>query len=165
MVVKKDKPKLILKSLDIEVALSYLFDYRRNIIIPNLSWGIGIHECDIFIIRTNSGYAIECEIKISKSDLLNDANKKHDHSDNRIKEFYFAIPEYLYESCKDFIPKHAGIITCEIYRNKPKATIVRKPIANKNARKLTQEEQFKIAKLGLLRVWRLKEKLCNLNKK
>ena len=161
----KSKPKLILKSLDIEVALSYLFDYRRNIIIPNLSWGIGIHECDIFIIRSSSGYAIECEIKVSKADLVKDAKKNHDHSDNRIKEFYFAIPEYLYESCKDLIPKHAGIITCEIYRNKPKATIVRNPIINKNARKLTIEEQFKITKLGCLRVWRLKEKLSNLNKK
>lgn len=164
---KKSKVKTKTVSLiEMEIALSNLFSYTKSIIVPNISWGFNIHECDLFIIKS-SGYAIEIEIKRSLQDTKNDANKKHDHSDNRIREFYFAIPIELYESCRDLIPKHAGIITIgktkygKIYR----ALIERKATINNNSRKLTIEEQLKIARLGTLRIWNLKKKLLNLQNK
>lgn len=154
--------------IDMELSISHLFDYRRNIIVPNLSWGFSMHECDLFIVR-ESGYAIEVEIKRSKSDLLKDFKKGHNHEDrlNRICEFYYAIPTELYDSCKDMIPETSGIILCENVlkwdkKIKHTAKIIKKPKRIKNARKLTSDEILKVARLGALRIWSLKEKLSNL---
>lgn len=54
--------------LEMEIAIAELFDIRKNIIVPNLSWEFGIHECDLFIFR-DSRYCIVVEIKRSKQDL------------------------------------------------------------------------------------------------
>jgi hypothetical protein len=164
-IVKKPKTKTV-SLIEMEIALSNFFDCKKSLIVPNISWGFNIHECDLFIIRS-SGYAIEVEIKRSVADTKNDLNKKHDHSDNRIREFYFAIPIELYDSCKDFIPSHAGIITIgkTEYGKIYKANIERNATINKNSRRLTLEEQLKVARLGTLRIWNLKKKIVILNKK
>lgn len=135
--------------------------------MPNISWGlVGMHECDLFII-TKAGIATEVEIKISKSDLLADFKKGHNHADKsgRITYLYYAMPETMYEKCKSLIPLEAGILTCHrtdwdsgrIYVKEQ-----RKPVRRKNARKLTTEEQFKVARLGCLRIMPLKEKIVKL---
>jgi hypothetical protein len=130
-----------------------------------------MHECDLFFIQKN-GYAFEVEIKRSKSDLLADFKKGHDHKDkkNRIKELYFAIPKNLYESCKDIIPKNAGILVCEKWLHDDGREIVsvytkRQAVKVKGAQKLTLEEQLSVARLGCLRIWKLKEKLIALQNK
>lgn len=67
----KDKPSdkgVNISLLEMEIAIANLFDIRKNIIVPNISCGLGIHECDLFIVR-NSGYCIEVEIKRSEQDL------------------------------------------------------------------------------------------------
>ena len=149
-------------TIEMEEAISRLFGIRTHIIVPNISWGlVGMHECDVFIVKT-SGCAVEVEIKRSKSDLLADFKKKHNHDDERIKEFYYALPDKLLETCEELIPEHAGIIEC---RRNPwskgivKASIKRKAKIRKGYRKLTMEEQFKVAKLGTMRIWSLKQKL------
>jgi hypothetical protein len=150
-----------------ELAIAKYFGIRTHIIVPNLSYGLdGMHECDLFILRS-SNYAIEVEIKRSKSDLLNDFKKKHDHGDERICELYFAIPIELLNSCEEHIPKHCGIIICEYktYGKVLRARIHRNAIRNKNSRKLTSEEQFKVARLGAMRIWSLKEKIVKLQNK
>ena len=74
----------------------------------------------------------------------------------------------LYESCKDLIPEGAGIITCYRYYNtyRKKEQILahtkRSAMRIKGARKLTNEEQFKIAVLGCMRIFNLKEKIVKL---
>lgn len=154
-----------------EIAIANLFGIRKNIIVPNISWGFGMHECDVFLIK-KSGVAVEIEIKRSKSDLLADFKKGHNHKDrqNRITEFYYAFPENLYESCKDLVPENAGIIVCYRYvdykkENRVSATIKRQPKRIKGARKLTLEEQLRVAKLGTMRIWSLKQKIIkNVNK-
>jgi hypothetical protein len=163
----KRKPKVrVPTTIEMEEAISRLFGIRTNIIVPNISWGLpGMHECDVFIVK-KSGYAVEVEIKRTKADLLADFKKKHDHSDVRIREFYYALPEKLLETCTELIPEHAGIISCYksqwATRNDIYATIKRKPKIRKDARKLTQEEQFKVAKLGTMRIWTLKNKIIKL---
>jgi hypothetical protein len=161
--IPKDKP---ITTIEMEEAISRYFGIRTNIIVPNISWGLpGMHECDVFIVK-KTGYVIEVEIKRSKPDLLADFKKKHNHSDVRIKEFYYALPEKLIESCTEFIPEHAGIISCARSkwktRNSVYSTVIRDPKPRKDARKLTQEEQFKIAKLGCMRIWTLKNKIIKL---
>lgn len=148
-----------------EVAIANYFGIRQHIIVPNISWGFGMHECDLFIIK-KSGVVVEVEIKRSKSDLLADFKKGHNHHDrqNRITELYFALPEELYESCKDLIPEGAGIITCYRWTDYKKrerlgAQTKRSPKRIKRARKLTEQEQLRIARLGTMRIWSLKQKI------
>ena len=153
-------------TVEMEDAISRLFGIRTHIIVPNVSWGLpGMHECDVFIIK-KSGYAVEVEIKRTKSDLLADFQKKHNHDDERIREFYYALPEKLLETCEELIPEHAGIISCYTSqwsnRNDVYATIKRKAEVRKGSRKLTLEEQFKVAKLGTMRIWSLKKKIIKL---
>lgn len=142
-------------TLKMEVALSAYFNYRANIIVPNISWGFGIHECDLFVLRP-SGYTTEVEIKISKSDLMADFKKKHTHSDKRIQNMYYALPLDLYEVCKDLIPEHAGILTVS---ESSKVSCKRIAIKRKDAVPLSLKEQLAIARLGTLRVWKLKQKM------
>ena len=163
MTVRKRTPKeKPITTIEMEVAISNKFGFRTNIIVPNVSWGLhGMHECDIFIIKS-SGYCIEVEIKRSKSDLLADFKKGHHHIDKRIKEFYYCLPESLMKTCEEHIPKGAGIITCRRYGNGVHATIFRDPTPRRDAVKLTNAEQFKVAKLGTMRIWSLKNKIIKL---
>lgn len=163
-----------IKTIEIEIALAKYFDVRKNIIVPNISFGLsGMHECDMFVI-SKAGFVTEVEIKISKADFMKDFEKGHNHKDrqNRIKYFYYAMPIDLYDKVKDLIPEHAGILTCERLKNYlriefVKVIEVRKPQMIAKARKLTDEEQFKVTKLGCMRIFSLKSKnikLINDNK-
>ena len=106
---KKEKP---ITTIEMEVAIAKMFGIRTHIIVPNVSWGFGMHECDLFLIK-KSGVAVEVELKRSKSDLLADFEKRHGHIDrqNRITEFYYGMPEDMYEKCKDLIPENAGLLS------------------------------------------------------
>lgn len=156
------KPNNLVSLYEMECAISDLFEYRRCVIVPNISWGFKIHECDMLVIR-NTSYAVEIEIKRSISDLKADFKKKHDHSDDRIKELYYAVPEELLESSTELIPEHAGIISIEYYRKKYRAVIIRKAKINKS-RRLTAEEILRISHLGTMRIWSLKKKIIKLQK-
>ena len=161
------KPKPI-TTIEMEESISRFYGVRTHIIVPNISWGLpGMHECDMFIIK-KSGYSVEVEIKRTKSDLLADFKKGHNHSDKRIKEFYYAIPKTLLKTCEELIPKHAGIITCERSewgKKLVQCRLHRDCVPSKTARKLTTEEQFKVARLGTMRIWSLKNKIIKLQNK
>ncbi len=110
--VRKKTVKNIVPSItEIELAIAKYYGTREHIIVPNISWGFnGLHECDLFIIKRNA-YTVEVEIKRSKADLLNDFKKKHKHKSNKIREFFYAIPDKDFENWKKYIPIHAGILT------------------------------------------------------
>ena len=159
---KPEKPKKI-STIEIEESLARYFNFKVNVIVPNISWGLGVHECDIFVIR-QSNYAIEVEIKISLSDLKAESKKGHTHSSTKIREFYYAIPNDLLDSCIEHIPPHAGILTCERnkYNDIVKTNIYRKAKINTKARKLTDKEVLKACHLGTMRIWSLKRKIIGL---
>lgn len=95
---------------EIEYAVIKNINVRQHYVIRNLSWGIhNLHECDILKL-TKSGYATEYEIKISRSDLLRDKDKKHGHSSPYIKELYFVVPYHLIDFAHKNIPDRAGLI-------------------------------------------------------
>jgi hypothetical protein len=177
MSVKNSRKKTTKKAItvtEIELAIARKYGTREHIIVPNISWGFDMHECDMFIIKRN-GYAVEVEIKRTKGDLLADFKKKHEHKSNKIREFYYAIPEKYVAQWMEYIPEHAGIYSYdkheeEIWDSKARRwTGKTKWVVsikhwkdakiNKTAMKLTVEEQFKIARLGCLRIWNLKQKL------
>lgn len=61
------------------------------------------------------------------------------------------------EQCKDLIPEYAGVFTITKYEDKGFARCV-KSAPKKQCRKLSTEEQLKIARLGVMRIWNLKQK-------
>lgn len=150
---------------EMECALANWFDYRVNLIVPNVYWGFGydMHECDLLIV-SKAGYVTEVEIKISRADLKADAKKSHGHENQRIKYLYFAVPTALEEAALEFAPERAGII---VVRNDfpgadrvgPRCRRVREPSAIKHVSKMTDRERYKVARLGALRIWKLKRKL------
>lgn len=155
--------------MEIEHAIAKWFDTRQHIIVPNISYGWDFkREFDIFAIK-KTGYAVEVEIKRTKSDLKKDLLKEHQHKTNKIKELYFAIPDECIDEWKEFIPERAGILgyyrTSFVYKyqteNSVHVSCRKYPKANKEAKKLTIEEQLKIARLGCMRIWNLKKMLIN----
>ena len=154
-----------LTTIEIEEKLARFFNYRQNIIVPNISWGFYIHECDLLILR-RSGHLLEVEIKVTRADLKKDQRKEHGHIDhnNRIKELWFAIPEYLQDSI-DCIPERAGILV--LSRNNDmgphlNCRVIKEARVNNQAVKLCLDEKLAIARLGTLRIWSLKRKIIDM---
>jgi hypothetical protein len=144
--------------LDIEIAMAHYFNPRVNLIVPNISWGMMIHECDLLIL-TPSNYAYEVEIKVSKYDLIKDKEKRHKHQSDKIKKLYFAIPNYLLESCLEHIPERAGILTVAHKKyNLSSVKKIREAQVNSNYQ-FTVGDRYMIARLGVMRTWRLREQI------
>ena len=145
---------------DIEIIVARHFNWRQNIIVPNISWGLlnWGHEVDVLIIHP-SGWADEVEIKVRASDIRADTKKRHRQRgrEDILKRLWFAVPENL--SDHPDIPDDAGILA---YRKLDGGAILitkRGPRSNKYARKLTKPEIEKALHLGCMRIWHLKEAL------
>lgn len=139
---------------EVEIAVANYFCYRRNIIVPNISWGMGLrYEADVVVLRP-SDYAVEIEIKVSAADIKADLKKKYQHDSNLFCELWFAVPEELTEHPD--IPKHAGVLSVgKLGRVK----VIRKPKRNKAGKKWTQEQRGKLLHLASMRTWTLKQNL------
>jgi hypothetical protein len=146
-----------MKCLDIEVAVATYFQPRQHfVIIPNAAWGLGFrHELDLLIVR-KSGYAIEVEIKVSRSDLKRDVLKRHGHQSRYIKELYFAVPEKLVEAAKEFAPERAGIIGVGDAVDGHPCHTHRPSTPNRDALPFNDRMMKDAARLGALRIWDLK---------
>lgn len=145
--------KFNISTEEIESVIANHFGVRTNLIVPNISWGFGIHECDLLIV-SKAGYCTEVEIKISAADLKKDLSKGHKHKSNKIKYLYFAIPSYL-ANYVEFIPVNAGIF---VITSKHRVFCIAKPVQNSSCRAITLQEQYEVARLGALRIWGLKNK-------
>jgi len=144
---------------DMELIISRYFGQRQYSMVPNVSWGLGFrHEIDLLVVR-KSGYAIEVEIKVSISDLRADLKKGHGHRSCKLKQLYFALPEYLMPKALEYIPEGAGIIIVRWHERwkRWRAEIAKSAPTNKNARKLTDDEISKLGRLAIYRLWTLKE--------
>ena len=147
-----------------ELALVSYLNYRQNLIVPNVYWGMDIHECDLLVV-SKAGYLTEVEIKITRADLRADAKKGHGHRSRIIKRLFFALPECL-ESSIEFVPERAGIILVRPMKKddidagwSPYCREIRPAQRNKAAGKISDHDRYKIARLGTLRIWGLKRKL------
>ncbi len=158
----KPIPKRKLKALDIEIAMADYYGIRQYTIIPNISWGLGVHECDLLIMN-KLGWCTEIEIKVSKADLIKDLDKKHNHKSDKIKNLWFAVPSDLIDDALTNVPAHAGIYAVVyIPRNKVKkyrVDVIRPSVINKDARALIEAEILQFYRLGCMRIWGLKKKL------
>jgi hypothetical protein len=162
-------------TLEMEVELANYLNHRVNIVVPNVSWGMFSHECDL-VRLTPAGYCSEIEIKVSLSDLKKDKEKRHNHMDggvygygtNKIKYLYFAIPEYL-EPHIGHIPERAGILVAREYSDyydndlsKIRIEEIRAPQKQCNY-KFSEKERIKLLSLMAMRIWGLKRKLAKCN--
>jgi len=150
---------------DIEILVARHFGYRRNLIVPNVSWGLGFrHELDILIVSP-VGWAMEIEIKVSLSDLKADRHKRHLHGSPKLRQLYFAVPETLEGQAIELIPERAGLI---VIRDDPKyryrVDIAKAAGINSMARKLTPAEITKLGHLAAMRIWSLKEVIYRLQR-
>ena len=153
---------------DITTALINYYDPRKVFIIPNVSWGWNIHECDLFVVNNNR-FGYEIEIKISIADLKHDAVKNHQHMDkhNRIKYLWFAVTdEMIDKGCQQYIPEGAGIFSVGYKKVRYNGAdgkyfdvkVIRNPTAVPNHRKITDEEMLSLGRLSMIR-------MCSLIKK
>lgn len=152
---------------DIEIAVWKHFQRDVHVIVPNASWGAGVHECDLLML-SKSDYLTEVEIKVSKGDLKRDGAKGHGHNSELIKKLYFAMPQRLYlrkgevdKGVVDLVPARAGILIVQkdALADYYYVSTVREPQSNSGARPVTEIEKFQILRLGALRIWDLKQRL------
>lgn len=150
-----------MKTIDMEIAVMQWLDIRKNLIVPNVSFGMGLHECDILSL-TKSGYATEVEIKISRADLLKDKHKSHGHESKRIKSLYFAVPEKLKELALAEIPERSGLLVVH-WRSAKKlgyyVTTAREPVVDKYAEKWNDRDRMNLSRLGTMRILGLKQNI------
>lgn len=150
-----------LTTLEMEIAIFAWADIRRKTVVHGVRWGAMPHECDVLIL-SKAGYATEVEIKVSKQDILAEKKKKHNHESNKVKYFYFAVPERLVEFALENIPERAGLLSV---RNMKNVRVVRKPKKNKKCRKWTKQEICGLRRLGTMRIMNLKYNILKLTNK
>lgn len=165
--------------LDIECAIMREFDFRQNLIVPNVSNMMMIvpFETDMLVL-TKSGYAYGFEIKISKSDLKADFKKpQHAKFDEphrvsgkkglerfygKFKHFSYAVPEQLKECALELIPDFCGLWVFQ----KNKYPIPNRFYQAREPKKLfdykwSESQRYELARLGTMRIYALKHALSN----
>ena len=149
-----------IRTSEIEVAVAMHFNQRLCLIIPNISFGFNIHECDLLIVNPNR-FLYEVEIKTSFSDFKADFKKIHQHADrrNRIKGFYYAVPEYLVERVRPLLPEHAGLIVVESREFGQRAEVLKRCKYSKTVKPITDSDLMTLQRLALLRLWEYKRVL------
>ncbi len=149
---------------------SSLYDWRRYITVPNVSWGLGIDEADL-IALSDSGWLTEIEIKISLADLRAEAKKyKYKRGQSRtaselIQKRYIAIPRDILRQkrrwleietdIKPLLPEGFWLIIVDIAERavSSRARIEIPAPKNPRARMLDGGERLKLMRLGYLRFW------------
>lgn len=163
-----------IKTPELELLVAEFFGIRKNLIIPNLSWGIKLnYEADLTIV-TRAKCCYEVELKVSKSDLIAESKKKiNAHKGSIYKRFYYAMPDYIYDE-KLITNADAGVLLAKwipewkhyTFTRKAhwKINEIKKP-KNKKTDKLTDEQYLKLLELQAMRVWSMKRKFVKLSKK
>lgn len=119
------------------------------------------HECDILSVSKNM-FLREVEIKVSVSDFKADFQKKHQHIDENIRQFYYAVPSYILDKIKDLVPENAGILVAELVEkvNRNEKTIsnwkikkYKSPKSNNLAKPIDDKKLNAIFRIGYLKYW------------
>jgi hypothetical protein len=162
------------RCVDIEIAIMKEFDFRQNLIVPNVSNMMMLvpFETDMLVLTKNN-YAYGFEIKISKSDLKADFKKpQHAKFDephrvsgkrglerfySKFKYFNYAVPEQLKECALELIPDFCGlwIYAKYEYPKQFKFYLEREPKKLFDY-KWSEKQRYELARLGTMRIYALK---------
>jgi hypothetical protein len=154
----------------LEIIAARHFNYRTNLIVPNISWGLGLnYEADLLVVNDRR-FVKEIEIKISFSDLKADISKNKFIAQcftEKIKQFYYLISPNLEKRVKDIldiIPEFAGLLLAsEISYSDGKKyfriKLIKSSKVNRRARPLSSTEYNHLLHLASMRIWTLKEHL------
>lgn len=154
----------------IEIGIANFFNFRQNLIVTNVSWGLLNHEADI-IVMSKSGYLTEVEIKRSWSDFIADFHKKHKHDSSLVSFRYYAVPHDIVERCKNKLEELEmsswGLLEyVEDYDGECHVSLVYYPSnINKHdkTKQLSNSDQYQLARLGAMRIWSLKRIIIRQN--
>lgn len=151
--------------------------FRKQIVVPNVSWGLLNHECDL-VVCSKSGYLTEFEIKRSYADFLADFRKRHAHDDDeRIKAFYYAVPVAIAEKVMAFLRKRRteteGFVMPAVLSYDENGCIGHVSgsgcgedwSAKRKVRPLDDKEMAHLAHLGCMRLFDVTEKLMELQER
>lgn len=159
-------------TLDIELAIMNYFNFRYDVMVPNVSNMMGLvpFEVDMLVLR-KSDLAYGFEIKTSKADLRADFKKpQHTEIDiihsgktglerwfGKFKYFYYAVPEDLKQLALELIPEFCGLM---VFDEKEYPEISRfyierygKGLFNYH---WSAKERYELARLGTMRIKNLK---------
>ena len=129
--------------------------YRKMVVVPNVSWGLGfLYEIDLLAV-SESGCAHEIEIKTTRADLLRDSKKRHNHDSKRTKFLWFAGPMDMRDSFTEILDPGIGIILVNPDARNTRAMleIVRNARRRTDARAFTLTELYRLGRLGTMRYW------------
>lgn len=154
----------------IELALYHHFRFLQNDVMTNIYLDYGKHECDLIVIRNQSLYALEVEIKMSISDLKSERKKQryqrrgvncyHDSAvgmSQKFKEKWFAMPEKMKQKGLALIPNYSGLLTI----NKDGAVKIVRKAKKLNNKPLTQEQRTDLLRLGVMKCYQLKQRIIS----
>lgn len=133
---------------------------RANLCVPNVSWGAGInYEADLVVV-TKAGYATEYEIKRSWTDFLADFKKdERAHKAPWVYRFAYVVPDSIIDKVLAFLSDIGNEIPAVIgYTENRQIKKYGGFYEVEGGRKMFLEEQLKIARLGTLRYWSLRNK-------
>ncbi len=145
---------------DMELAVAMLLNYRIHSIVPNVYWGWGLrHEADMIAVN-GSGYVTEIEIKVTKSDLVNDFKKEHGHESKKIHRLVYAVPDNILESAMSVVPERFGIIAVKTIPTpggeRYSARWIRRCKYDKSKPHLSSNDLIKLLDLGCMWMWSIK---------
>lgn len=152
--------KLSVQEIEDAIILLHAGGIRSNLCVPNVSWGMGIqYEADLLVV-TKAGYCTEYEIKRSYADFLADMRKDESaHKAPWVYRFYYVIPESIKDKVLKYFNDKGGELPGIIsYDERGMIGICGGYPYVKGGRRMFLEEQLKIAKLGTMRYWNLRNK-------
>jgi hypothetical protein len=154
----------------IEIALYHHFRFLQNDVITNIYIDYARHECDLIVIRNQSLYALEVEIKMSVGDLRAERKKQryrrsgvdcyHDSDvgmSQMFKEKWFAMPEKMKQKGLELIPNYAGLLTI----NEHGGVKIARKAKKLNSQALTQGQRTDLLRLGVMKCYKLKLRIIN----
>lgn len=162
------------RTIDIELSIMYHFNFRQNLIVPNITNMVGIvpFETDILVLTKNNR-AYGFEIKVSKADLKADFKKPQHKQDTKagferyygkFKYFYYAVPFNLKEAALQIIPEFCGLICIEKIKHdtytRKRFEVSREPKQLFDYR-WTEAEKYEVARLGAMRQYNLMQAIAN----
>ena len=163
--------------LELEIAVMKEFNFRQNLIVPNITNMMGLlpFETDMLVL-TSSRFAYGFEIKTSKADLKADFKKRQHTLFNEFKNgktgleryfgkfkyFYYAVPEQLKDEALKLIPEFCGLWVYKKYEY-PILPIFYKAKEPKKLfnYKWSEKQRYEVARLGTMRIYSLKQNILS----